>query len=207
MATKSKLPTSVTTPRFRNSFPAIFTPKLNKLNGKFEYSIQCIFEKGADLSSIKTAMENACINMWGSDKKKWPSHLINPIKSQKDLITKAEAKGQPTGHLHPEAFYIVAKTGAKDKDGKDKPHPPVVGKNPKEIIEEESRFYAGCWAKANINVGAYEKGPNKGLAIYLNACQFVGDAEPFSGKRSPETAFEAIPEEVTDAGDATDMFS
>lgn len=208
MAQSAQLPTSVTTPRFRNSFPHVFTPQLNKLSGKMEYSLQALFEKGADLAPLKLAMKNACINKWGTDQAKWPKNLKSPFKSQKDLIESANKKGQATAHLNPEAFYLTLKTSGTDKNGKDKPHPIVVGKNPKEVIEEESRFYAGCWAKANINAGAYEKGGNCGVTFYLNACQFVGDADPFSGRASPEAAFEAIPEDVTEGGnDATSMFT
>lgn len=207
--TKSaQLPTAITTPRFRNSYPNIFTPKLNTLSGKMEYSLQALFEKGADLGPLKLAAKNACINKWGPDEKKWPKNMKSPFKSQKDLIDAASEKGQTTAHLNPEAFYLTLKTSSLDKAGKAKPHPLVVGKNPKEIIEEESRFYAGCWAKASINAGAYERGANHGVTFYLNACQFVGDAEPFSGRPSVESAFEAIPEDVVEAGgDATDMFN
>lgn len=205
---KGQLPTSVTTPRFRNSFPHIFTPQLNKLSGKMEFSLQALFEKGADLAPLKLAAKNACINKWGPDEKKWPSNLKSPFKSQKDLITAAEKKGQSHAHLDPSAAYLTLKTSAADKNGKARPHPIVVGKNPKEVLEEESRFYAGCWAKANINAGAYERGANFGVTFYLNACQFVGDAEPFSGRSSPEAAFEAIPEDVTgETTDATSMFT
>jgi len=202
------LPTSVTTPRFRNSYPKIFNPELNKLSGKMEYSLQALFESGADLSGLKEAAKNACINKWGPDQSKWPTNLKTPFKSQKELIATLEKKGQSTAHLSPDAVYMTFKTSATDKNGKPRPHPVVVDKNPKVIIEEESRFYGGCWAKANVNAGAYERGANYGVTFYLNACQFVADGEPFSGRSSPESAFEAIPEDATTGGsDATSMFS
>lgn len=209
-ASNNQLPTSVTTPRFRNSYPNVFTPQLNKLSGKMEFSLQALFEAGADLNPLKIAAKNACINKWGPDETKWPKNLKNPFKSQAELIASAQKKGQAFAHLNPTAIYLTLKTGATDKAGKPKPHPVVVGKNPKEVIEEESKFYAGCWAKANINAGAYERGANFGVTFYLNACQFVADGEPFSGRPSIESAFEAIPEDVLPAGasaDATSMFS
>ena len=209
-----KLPTTVTTPRFRLSYPAIFEPQLNKLSGKMEYSCQALFESSADLALVKAAAENACINEWGPDKKKWPANFKHPFKSQKALIESAEKKGQNHDYLDPKAIYMTLKTSATGKNGKPNPPPTVVGKNPKEIITEESKFYAGCWAKASINAGTYSKGGNSGVTFYLNACQFVGDGEPFSGKPSVETAFEAIPEDVQtelthaeDDGDAASLFS
>jgi hypothetical protein len=204
----NKLPTSVTTPKFRVSYPSVFTAKLNKLSGKMEFSVQAIFEAGSDLKPLHTAAENACVNKWGADKTKWPKMANNPFKKQSDMIEAAKSKGQPTEHLNSSAIAMTFKTGATDKAGKPKPHPVVVGKNPKEIIEEESKFYGGCWAKANVNASAYSNGSNHGVTFYLNACQFVGDGERFGGRPDPEAAFEAIPEEVTEGGnDATSMFS
>lgn len=211
---KAALPTTVTTPRFRNSFPAIFAPKLNKLSNSMEYSLQALFEKDADLGPLKQAAKNACINKWGPDPKKWPAKLKDPFKSQKDLIESAKQKEQKADHLDEKAVYMTYKMFAKDKKGKDLEGPTVFGKNPKEVITEESRFYAGCWAKANVNAWAYDKGGNCGVTFYLNACQFVGDAERFSGRPTVESAFEAIPEELTGGNsvedgqvDATSMFS
>lgn len=235
MAAQAQLPTAATTPRGRLSYPAIFTAQLNKLSGKMEFSAQALFEEGADLTELKLMAKNACINKWGADESKWPTAVLkaeaiakwgpdptkwqsippmlkSPFKSQADLITAAEKKGQSVGHLNPKAIYMTFKTSAVDKAGKPRPHPVVVGKNPKEVITEESKFYPGCWAKFNVNAGAYANGNNFGVTFYLNACQFVGDAEPFSGKASPEAAFEAIPEDTVAAtpgatGSATDMFS
>lgn len=202
-----KLPTTVTTPRFRASYPQLFSPKLNKLSGKNEYSIQCLFEAGADLKALEVAAHNACVNKWGPDKSKWPKFNNNPVKSQADMIENLRRKGSDTSHLNPNAKYMTFKTGAVDKNGKAKAAIPVVGKDPK-VSLDESQFYAGCWAKANVNASAYSNGANHGVTFYLNAVQFVGHAEPFGNKLNPERAFEAIPDEVTEGGgDAASMFS
>jgi len=209
----AQLPTSGTTPRFRNSYPHVFKPSLNKLSGQMEYSTQALFEKGADMSVVKEMCKNACINKWGPDATKWPKNLKTPFKSQKTLIEAAEKKGQSVTHLHPEAVYLTFKSPDVDKKGNKKPAPVIVGKNPKEVITEESKFYAGCWAKCNFNAFAYDKGGNCGVTLYINALQFVGDAERFGGRPDPEKAFEAIPEDEAPAGaagapmDATSMFS
>jgi len=211
MAQQAQLPTSETSPRFRNSYPHVFKPSLNKLSGKNEYSTQALFEKGADLSKMKNAIMNACINKWGADRTKWPKNLRSPFKSQQVLIESAQKKDQKHDHLSPDAVFVTFKSPELDTKGNKKPAPVIVGKNPKDVIVEESKFYAGCWAKCNFNAFAYDKGGNTGVTLYINALQFVGDAEPFGGRPNPESAFEAIPEDEIssdDAGaDATSMFS
>lgn len=234
MAAKGSLPTVCTTPRFRLSYPQVFEPKLNTLSKKMEYSLQALFEDGADLSELQTMAKNACINAWGPDATKWPHAvakaaflvkwgadpskwgepppvLRSPFKFQQELITNAIKKEQGHAHLSPKAVFMTFKTGAEGKNGKANPRPRVVGKNPKEEITEPSKFYGGCWAKANVNAGAYERGGNFGVTFYLNAAQFVGEGEPFGGRPNVESAFEAIPEDAAPGGaaptDATSMFS
>lgn len=214
---RGNLPTGVTTPRFRVSYPALFTPKMNTLSGQKEYSVQALFEKGADLSSLQAMAKNAAINLWGTDPAKWPGKMKSPFKKQSELIAKAKEKDQKFDHLDPDAYYMTFKSMAVNKKtGKDNAAPIVVGKNPKDVIKEESKFYGGCWAKANVNASAFDKGGpdgNKGITFYLNACQFVADGEPFGGRPNPEKAFEAIPEDAAPAGaaaatgSAQDMFS
>jgi hypothetical protein len=233
----AKLLTVCTTPRFRLSYPSVFEPQLNKLSGKMEYSLQALFEETSDLTELKLMAKNACINKWGPDMTKWPSELAKatflathgtdpskwpgpcpqlkmPFKSQKELIVALTKKEQPHAHLSPNAVFMTFKTGATGKNGKPNPKPRIVGKNPKEEITEPSKFYGGCWAKANVNAGAYDHGGNYGVTFYLNAAQFVADGEPFGGRPNVEAAFEAIPEDAAVGGvaaggpaDATSMFT
>jgi hypothetical protein len=207
---RAQLPTSETSPIGRVSYAHVFKPTLNKLSGKMEYSYQHLFEHGADLAKMKTAILNACINKWGPDKAKWPAKINSPFKSQKVEIDRCAKKGQEHAHLHPEAFFVTFKSPDKDGKGNTKPAPIVVDKNPKIVITEESKFYSGCWAKCNFNAFAYDKGGNAGVTLYINALQFCRDGDRFGGRPSPETAFEAIPEDDVAPGgaaDATSMFS
>lgn len=208
MSQATQLVTSETSPIGRVSYAHVFKPTLNKLSGKMEYSYTHLFEKGADLSRLKAAMKNACINKWGADAAKWPTKMNSPIKSQKVLIDNAVKKGQTHEYLDAEAFFVVFKSPDLDGKGNKKPAPVIVDKNPKVVISEESKFYSGCWAKCNFNAFAYDKGGNAGVTLYINALQFCKDGDRFGGRPDPEKAFEAIPEdEVASGGDATSMFS
>ena len=208
MSQAAQLVTSATSPVGRVSYAHVFKPSLNKLSGQMVYSYQHLFEKGADLTGMKEAIKNACINKWGADQAKWPKKLNSPFKSQKTLIDNAEKKGQSHEYLHPEAVYVTFKSPEKDRKGNVKPAPVIVNKNPKIVITEESKFYSGCWAKCNFNAFAYDKGGNAGVTLYINALQFCKDGDRFGGRMDPEKAFEAIPEDdVAPGNDATSMFS
>ena len=200
-AKKNGLPTIVTTPKFRLSYPNIFEPRLNELSDKMEYSLQAIFPADADLSQLKTAVTNAANNMWGPDKRKWPAKMKSPFKSQKELIAAAEKNDRSHDQYDPNAWFMTFKTRATDKHGRPVKPPIVVGKDGRTPLEDPSLFYAGCWAKARVTAGAYDiKGANCGVTFYLNFCQFIADDEPFGGRPRIEDAFEAIPEDEEPMG-------
>jgi hypothetical protein len=195
--------TNCTTPEFRISYPSVFKPKLNTLSKKMEYSVEALFPKGADLTKLKAAAKAAATKKWGPDEKKWPKFTNNPFKNQADKIADLKAKEKSTDGLVEGAFHMNFKCLA------DKSKPKVVDQNLQEIIEE-SKFYAGGWAKASVNAFAYEQGKNCGISFGLNALQFTRDGEPFSGRPSVEQAFEAIAgadEETKGDGSSLSMFS
>ena len=188
---------TVTTPRARASFPKIFAPELNKLSNKKEYSCQAIFEHPLThecFKPLRQAVANAIANKWGADKSKWPKIRL-PWKSQDELIKKAQEKNQNGDHLKPGALYLTFKTAATDKNGAAIPRPFVMGRDGKTHLNEPHMFYAGCWAKFNVTAAAYSQAGNNGVSLYLNGCQFVGDAPQFGSRPNPEAAFEAIPDE------------
>jgi len=197
MANGSGLNTTVTTPRARVSYPKIFTPELNKLSNKKEYSVQALFEHPIShecFKSIKLVVANAIQNKWGADKAKWPKIRL-PWKTQDEMIARAKEKNQNHEHLIPGALTLTFKTSAVDKNGAARPRPDVVGKDPKIHLTEPHQFYAGCWGKFSVTAAAYSQAGNNGVSLYLNSCQFVGDAPQFGNKVSAEHAFEAIPDD------------
>jgi len=190
---------TIVTPKFRVSFPKVFKPEFNKLAKRDEYSVVALFELDQDISAIKDAAMKAAKEAWGDNPKKWPKKWKNPLKDQGER-EKEDDKGVmqlPDGYTK----------GATMITMKSKNKPGVVDQQKKEIVDE-SEFYAGCYARANvyINVFNVEDGLNQGISISLNHLQKVADGEPFSGRRKAEDSFEAIemPDAVEEAAEPTD---
>jgi hypothetical protein len=161
------------TPQFRISFPALFQPKLNELNGNMEYSCVALFPKDADLSELKQAAEAAVVDKWGSDSSKWPKPLKSPFRDQGEK----EYSGYESG-----AVFMTLKS--KNKPG-------IVDANVKSIIDP-SKVYAGVWALAHVNAFAYDQKGNRGVSFGLEHIQIVKDDEPLDGRTKVDAAFKPI---------------
>src|SRR3990167_1478549 len=73
-AEPKKLSARVPTPEFRVSFPNVFAPKKNELNGNMEYSIVMLFDKKVDMSKMKALAQRVA-------KEKWPNGLPANFRS------------------------------------------------------------------------------------------------------------------------------
>lgn len=164
------------TPEFRVAFPKVFKPERNDLNGKDEFSLVALFPKDADLSALKAAIKQAAINQWGQ---KLPPNLRNPLRD-------GEEKRKDDGSISAgfeDALFATMKCQKR---------PGVVDEKVQDIIDE-SEFYGGCWARANVHVKAYDQKGNKGVSIYLNHVQKVRDDDSFGqGRVSAQQTFEPV---------------
>lgn len=179
----------LTTPTFRVSYPAVVKAKLNKLNGKEEYSLVALYEKGADLSIFNKAIEAAVMKKFGKDKAQWPKNLKMPFRDQSDRGKRTESGAVilPDGYVE----------GAKYCNLKNTQRPGVVDQKRNPILDE-TEFYAGCYARAIVSVFAYDAMGNKGVSLSLLAVQKVRDGQPFGNRVNAESAFSAISDD--DAG-------
>lgn len=168
----------VTTPFFRVSYPNVFKPRLNKLNNKEEYNIQCLFPKGTDLTSLKQAAQSAMEKKWGSDQAKWPKNIRTPFRNQGD---RAKDGKTPMGY-EDGAIYLNLRTDKR---------PGVVDQNRNPILDE-NEFYAGCWARATISAYAYDQAGNRGVSFGLLNLQKVKDDEPLGTRVSAEDDFQPV---------------
>ena len=185
--------TSCTTPVFRASYPNVFTPKRNDLNGKDEYSLVALFGKGADISALKAAANAAVIKKWGQDKAKWPPNLKTPFREHKEKIKDGK---YPDGYEEGGIFVTL----------KAQTRPTVVDQKVQEILEP-SKIYAGCYCKASIAAYAYDNKGNRGVAFGLNHLQLVKDGPTISGRPSVTDAFEPIAvDENANGASASDLF-
>lgn len=168
--------TKVITPEFRVSFPNVFrTAKpMAGATGDPKYGLTALFKKGEDISALKAAAEEACIEKWGP-KDKWPKNLRSPFRDAGEK----EFDGYVEG-----AIFINATS---------KQRPGLVDANMNDIIDE-TEFYAGCYARASINAFAYDTAGNRGVAFGLNNVQKLRDGEPLGGRTRPEDDFEPVAE-------------
>lgn len=188
---------SIVTPTFRVSYPNVFEARKNPLSGKDEFSVEAVFEKGADLSKLKEAAQEALANQFGHDKSKWPQNLRNPFKDQ--ALKAKDVDGQQVlPELYEEgAIYMNLRTANK---------PSVVDQNVQPILEK-SEFYAGCYARASVSVYAYNKGGNAGVNFSLVNIQKVKDGDPLGGRTAPEEDFAPVQSAKAEASSGTDLFS
>ncbi len=191
---------NINTPTFRVSYPNVFKPKRNDLNGKDEFSIVALFKKGEDLSALKAAAQKAIVDKWGPDKAKWPTNLRSPFRLQEERAKEVDGKRiLPAGHEEGAVFLNL----------KSAQRPGVVDQNVQDILEE-SQFYAGCWARASINAYAYDQKGNRGVSFGLGNIQKVRDGDPLGNRARPEQDFAPITEGAgTTAAptNASDIFS
>lgn len=174
----------VTTPKFRVSFPSLDQPRgFEGQEPKFQVTM--LFAKDSDMSWLKTKIVEVMTQRFGADKAKWPKGCRNPIRDGDEMET--PLKGYE-GH-----YYI--KATSKDKPG-------VVDAKLNEIIDIRNEVYAGCYARATVAVNYYDKAGNKGVAVYLNNLQKLGDGESFGGKRDAKKDFDVAEDEGGAAGDA-----
>lgn len=190
--------TTVITPKFRVSYPSVIEARENKLSGKEEYSLTALFPKGTDLSALEKAVKAAAQKKWGADPKKYPKNLRLPFRKQEEKAKVDDETGEtsmPDGH-EAGAIFINLKSPKK---------PGLIGPSKKKI-EDETEFYAGCWARAQVNAYAYEVRGNAGISFGLQNVQKVGEGEPLSGRMRAEDAFTAV-EEVDESESASSLFN
>ncbi len=123
---------NVVTPKFKMGYPNLFKPRKNEMNGKDEYSVVALFDKGEDLSVLKKAAQEAIAKKWGADKSKWPQNLRTPFRDQGEKGKIDEVTGKkilPPGH-EDGAFFLNLRS--QQKLG-------VVDENVQPILDEQAR--------------------------------------------------------------------
>lgn len=171
--------TKVTTPQFRASHVHVWKPHAMKgTTNKPKYSIEMLFPKTTDMTTILQAIKQAKIDKFGA-KENWPSK-----ESLKSPIIDGDGpkyKDKPDYHDH---WIIRAAANENSKPG-------VYNESVKQITVE-TEFYSGCYACAYINAFVWEfpKGSGKyGVSFGLNHVQKLGDGKRFGGRKAAEEVF------------------
>lgn len=179
---KKSLMKKVLTPEFRVSYPCLFTPKKNTLNGKDEYSVVALFPKGADLKELVAAVNEVAVSEFGSDKTKWPKNLKMPFKKQEDSLDKNG--NLRDGHVEGAIMMNLKCDASKNQ-------PQVVDAKVQPIIDSKE-VYAGCYGKASITFFAYNQTANKGVSMILNNFQKTREGDPLGTKNRAEDDFTPV---------------
>lgn len=191
---------TVKTPVFRVSWPAILNPKVNELHKDkiLEYSLVALFPKGADLSQLKAAAKEAVVRKWGADPAKHPKVLRNPFRDQGERAKVGDDGKEilPGGHEKGAIFITM----------KNRKRPSLVNQQVLPITDE-TEFYAGCYAQAVVKANAYDNMGNRGVGFYVDHIQKVRDGEPLDGRTKPEDHFAPIAVEGgEETSSASDLF-
>lgn len=185
--TRKPRPTRVKTPKFRAAFVTLFEPRGmdDDPDGKKSYSVTMLFDKNADLSEMKKAVEAAIQKKWGN---KRPANLRLPFRDA------GEKAGEYEGFKKGMTF-VTARTY-------DKPQVVDQDVNP---ITDRKELYSGCYAWATVVAGAYEARGNKGVAFYLNNVQKLADGEPLGGTSRAEDDFKPVDSDDDEDEDDEDL--
>lgn len=172
---------SVLTPEFRLSYPHLFKPQKNDLNGKMEYSLVGIFKVGADLSPLIAAATAVLTEEFGPDKAKWQTPLRSPFRKCKERWKTVDGKQViPSGYEEGEAIFMTFKQDAE------KGKPQVVDQGVVEIIEPQF-IYAGCYCRCSVRPYFYNQKGNKGVSFGLSNVQKLRDGDPLGMGRTKAT--------------------
>lgn len=166
------------TPKFRASFPVLFTPKSFQ-DQPAKYSLVMLFDKKTDLKELKRAAHNAAVEAHGKDKTQWPKNFKMPFR---DGNEKSDTKGY--------AGTVFVTASSKNQPG-------VIDNN-KEPVLNERDFYAGCYARAEIIAFAYDTSGNRGVSFSLQNVQKLGDGAKFGGRKDAEDVFDAVEDSSDD---------
>lgn len=178
----------IITPKFRIIFADVFRPRENRKDDgsvTMEYSVMAAFPPGTDFTQMNALIAAAAAKKWGPDKATWPKPLRNPIRANEEK----EQKGVLPDGLERGGHFINIKTTIR---------PGVVDQNVQPILDE-SEFYRGCYAIAQIDAYGYEVKGNKGVSFGLQNIQKVADGEPLSGRQRAEDAFQPVAGAATPA--------
>jgi len=156
--------THTITPKGRVSFANVFKPKLNSLSGKLEYSLDLLFPKSQDISSIKNEIRRVIAEKWPT-KASDPKGIRIPIKDGDGF----KQNGEPYSAEYKGHNFITFKSEMQ---------PGLVDAQRQPIIDQ-NEFYSGCFAVVHYRAAAYEHKVNKGVSLWLNNVQKVAEGEPF----------------------------
>lgn len=166
--------TKVRTGMVRFSYANVWEPKGDGEDKKYSVALLILKEDELTINNIKKAMKQA---------------------HEDGINTKFQGKGLPEKNI-----YAVLHDGDEERSddpvykgcyyinasGKTKPE--IVDKK-RNIIEDTTEFYSGCYGLATLNFYAYNSNGKKGIACGLNNLMKIEDGEPLGGRTRAQDDF------------------
>lgn len=178
---------NILTAEFRVSFPDVFKPNL--YGGKETYQLTMLIPKEdkEGLDKLKALAGKVA-------KAAWPDASQRP-----QLVTPFQDGDQKEYDGY--KGHMAVRAGSKYAPG-------IVNANREDIIQQ-SEFYAGCYARAQINAYAWEFGGKAGVSFGLQNVQKLRDGDPFGSRATATSAFDDgyVPPAGFDDAGSNDIFN
>lgn len=182
--------TKATTPKFRGSFVRVFDAQettTSKGEKKQQWSVEAIFDREADMSALKAAINEAIRKKWG-DKK--PANLQSPFRLGTPENFAQSYDQRPEIHNK-----IVMSFKSTTKPGVALYKRPVNGvKQKPELIDESKKgeIYSGAYYIATVSAFAWSYMGKNGVSFALNNLLKLHDGDALSPNVAADRDFEHI---------------
>ena len=180
IANPTKVITGVNT---RLSYANVWDPK--SINGGApKYSVSLIIPKSdtKTIDKINAAIQAAYEE--GQSKLKGNGKSVPPLTAIKTPLRDGDIE-RPDDAAYKNSYFINANSATA---------PGIVDADRQPILER-SEVYSGVYARASINLYAFNSNGNKGIACGLNNLQKLRDGEPLGGKSRAEDDFATADDE------------
>lgn len=181
------------------SYAAIFKPRSFE-DGDPKYSIVLLWPK-AEKDLLKPLIEAIV----ATAKSKFGDEAVALLKSGKLKNPLRDGDTEKDDPLYKGMYFMTASASADRQPG-------IVDAHVQPVFEE-SEAYSGCTFRASVNLFAFDKKGNRGVAVGLNNLQVVKKGPRLDGRKSAESDFadfkeeggEASEGETTKGGDVDDL--
>lgn len=195
MSTVEKKVNRVVTPLFRVSFPHVFEAQPSMTpGGKPKFGVMAVFTpadfaKDTDFAKLEKQRWDEMIRLANEASM---AKFKKPLAQLPPNFKKPFHRGDEKAEYGFDASQVYTNITSHMKPG-------LVGADGKTKIEDATKFYAGCYARASVNAYGFDN-QGKGVAFGLNNLMFVKD-----GERLDNVIDAAV--EFGDMGEATDPFA
>lgn len=180
--------TKVVTGKVRASYVNVFSPRLNELNGKEEFSMSVLIPKEDKETStkLKAAMEAAIAAKWPN---KPPAGLQKPVHDGDGEKPNGGEYGEECrGH-----WVLNVKSNKR---------PGIIDASMNDVLDP-NEFQSGDFCRVSLGAYAYDN-MRRGVSFGLNNIQVLAKGDPLGGTRTrPQDDFGPVATQVEDWSDDT----